>query len=201
MTIQLRRLFLCSRWLIIFATAGLLGACAHPIVINPLETPERDGNTLVEKNVAYVMTDSDRAKQVTSAGGGGDKVNYYPYRDLEKAIRDALRAVYLDVYVIRSPSDSSAVQEKDISYIFAPEISTSSNSDSMFTWPPTQFTIDLSCNVTDPLGNFISRIRVVGNGSAEFSEFKADFGLAGKRAASDLSEKLKQEIISNQRLH
>lgn len=189
-----------SRLTLILALASLLGACAHPIVISPLETPVRSDASLSLKKVAYVMTDADRSKQVTTEGGGGDKVNYFPYRDLEKAIRDALRAVYSDIFVIKSPSDSTAIQGNDISFVFAPEISTSSNSQSMFTWPPTQFTIDLSCNVTDPVGNMISRIRVVGSGAAEFSEFKADFGLAGKRAASELSEKLKQEISANPRL-
>jgi hypothetical protein len=189
-----------SRLTPILALTALLGACAHPIVISPLETPVRVEASLSDKKVAYVMTDADRNKQVTTEGGGGDKVNYFPYRDLEKAIRDALRAVYSDVFVIKSPSDSSAIQGNDISFVFAPEISTSSNSQSMFTWPPTQFTIDLSCSVTDPVGDMTSRIRVVGNGAAEFSEFKADFGLAGRRAASELSEKLKQEIGANPRL-
>ena len=200
MTLHIRKLFMLSRLTLILALASLLGACAHPIVISPLETPVRSDASLSLKKVAYVMTDADRSKQVTTEGGGGDKVNYFPYRDLEKAIRDALRAVYSDIFVIKSPSDSTAIQGNDISFVFAPEISTSSNSQSMFTWPPTQFTIDLSCNVTDPVGNMISRIRVVGSGAAEFSEFKADFGLAGKRAASELSEKLKQEISANPRL-
>jgi len=179
---------------------AFLGACAHPIAIGPLETHERSDASFSSKRVAYVMTDADRNKQVTTEGGGGDKVSYFPYRDLEKAIRDALRAVYSAVFVIKSPSDSGAIQENDISFVFAPEISTSSNSQSFFTWPPTQFTIDLSCFVTDPIGNIISRIRVVGSGAAEFSEFKSDFGLAGRRAATDLSEKLKQEISVNPRL-
>lgn len=200
MTLHTRKLFMFSRLTLILALASLFGACAHPIVISPLETPVRGDASLSSKKVAYVMTDADRNKQVTTEGGGGDKVNYFPYRDLEKAIRDALRAVYSDVFVIKSPSDSGAIQGNDISFVFAPEISTSSNSQSMFTWPPTQFTIDLSCNVTDPVGNMILRIRVVGSGAAEFSEFKADFGLAGRRAASELSEKLKQEISTNPRL-
>ena len=189
-----------SRLTLIFALAALLGACAHPIVISPLDSAARANTSPSSKKVAYVMTDADRNKQVTTEGGGGDKINYYPYRDLEKAIRDALHLMYSDVFVIKSPSDSAAIQGNDISFVFAPEISTSSSSQSIITWPPTQFTIDLSCNVTDGVGNMISRIRVVGNGTAEFSEFKGDFGLAGRRAASELSEKFKQEIKATPRL-
>jgi len=188
------------RLALVLAFALLLGACAHPIVISPLETAVRSDSPVGLKKVAYVMTDADRSKQVTTDGGGGDKVSYFPYRDLEKAVRDALRDLYSDVIVIRSPSDSEAIQRNNISLVFAPEISTSSNSPSMFTWPPTQFTIELSCNITDSIGNIVSRIRVVGSGAAEYSEFKTDFGLAGRRAASELSEKLKQEIRANPRL-
>lgn len=147
------------------------------------------------------MTDVDRKNQVTTAGGGGDEVTYNPYQVLEKAIRDALHFVYADVFVIKSPSDSEAIHSNDVSFVFDPEITTMSSSSSIFTWPPTYFEIDLSCSVTDPVGNVVSRIRVYGNGTAEFSEFKEEFGLAGQRAASDLSEKLKQEILSNPRLY
>jgi hypothetical protein len=178
----------------------LLAACAHPIVISPLEIPLRDKGAIQSKHVAYVMTEADRNKQVTTEGGGGDKVSYFPYRDLEKAIRDALRAVYSNVSVIKSPSDSIAIEKNEISLVFAPEITTSSNSQSIFTWPPTQFTIELALNATDAVGNLISRIRVIGSGVAEFSEFKSDFGLAGRRAASELSDKLIQEISLNSRL-
>jgi hypothetical protein len=189
-----------SRLTLILAFAAFLGACAHPIAISPLEIPAGGDASLSPKKVAYVMTDAYRNYQVTTDGGGGDKVKYFPYRDLEKAIRGALRAVYSDVFVIKSPSDSGAIQENDISFVFAPEIFTSSNSPSIFTWPPTQFTIELTCKVTDPVGKKISRIRVVGSGVAEYSEFKADFGLAGRRAASELSEKLKRKIIADPRL-
>jgi hypothetical protein len=146
------------------------------------------------------MTDVDRNKQVTTEGGGGDKVIYFPFRDLEKAIRDSLKAIYSDVSVIRSPNDAEFVKENNISFIFAPEIYTSSNSNSAFTWPPTQFNIELACTVTDPGGNIISRIRVLGTGTAEYSEFKSDFGLAGRRAATEVSARLREEIWSNPRL-
>ncbi|WP_199173363.1 hypothetical protein [Pollutimonas subterranea] len=199
MTIQGTLLRL-PRMVVALGLTALLVACAHPIVISPLETPSRVNDAIQPKQVAYVMTDADRNKQVTTEGGGGDKVSYFPYRDLEKVIRDALRAVYADVSVIKSPSDVMTIKENDISLVFAPEITTSSNSQSISTWPPTQFTIELALNVTDAVGNIISRIRVISSGAAEFSEFKVDFGLAGRRAATELSEKLKQEVNANPRL-
>lgn len=191
------------RFPLTLAFSLLLSACAapHAVTINPSVIPISNNALLSPKKVAYVMTDTDRNKQVTTNGGGGDTINYFPYRDLEKGIRDALRAVYTDVSIIKSPTDMKSIQENGLSFIFAPEIHTSSKSESSFTWPPTQFTIELSCDVTDSNGKIISRIRVIGNGTAEFSEFKSDFGLAGRRAAADASTKLKQEISNNPLLH
>lgn len=179
----------------------LISACAHPITINPVKTPDRIDTKLSQKRAAYVMTEDDRNKQVTTAGGGGDKITYYPYRDSEKAIRDALRSVYTDVVVIKSTSDFESIKENNISVVYAPTISTVSSSDSAFTWPPTYFRIELTCNVNDTNGKDLSILKVTGSGNAEFSEFKINTGLAGSRATSDLSEKLRQEILKNPALY
>jgi hypothetical protein len=195
-----KTLFSTLRVFVAIGLVSLLGACAHPITIPPLETPIRDEAKLISKNVAYVMTEADRKKQVITPGGGGDKISYYPYLDLEKSIRDALRAVYKNVSVIPSPSNTEAIKANDIKLIFTPEISTTSSSESLFTWPPTKFSIEITLNVTDPKGSFISRIRVIGNGEAEFEEFKTDLGLAGRRASTELSQKLKKEIAANPQL-
>lgn len=182
------------------ALLALLTACAHPIGISPLETPVRNEAGLSPKKVAYVMTDADRGKEVTTAGGGGDKVSYFPYRDLEKSIRDALRAVYSDVFVVKSASDREAIASFGVSYVFSPSITTTTESPSLLTWPPTKFGIDLTCEVSDPEGKAVATVKAQSNGTAEFSEFKSDFGLAGRRAASQLSEQFKQQVQANARL-
>jgi hypothetical protein len=179
---------------------ALLAACAHPIGVSPLETPVRNEAGLNPKKVAYVMTDDDRNKEVITAGGGGDKVSYFPYRDLEKSIRDALRAVYADVFVVKSASDRAAIQAYGASYVFTPTITTTSESPSLFTWPPTKFGIDLTCQVSDAEGKALTSVRAQGNGTAEFAEFKSDFGLAGRRAATQVSEQLKQQVLTNAQL-
>jgi hypothetical protein len=179
----------------------LISACAHPITISPLKTPDRIETKLSQKRAAYVMTEDDRNKQVTTSGGGGDKITYYPYRDSEKAIRDALRSVYTDVVVIKSISDFESIKENNISVVYTPTILTVSSSDSAFTWPPTYFRVELTCNVNDVNGKDLSILKVSGSGNAEFSEFKINTGLAGSRATSDLSEKLSQEILKNPALY
>ncbi|HEX5805107.1 MAG TPA: hypothetical protein VFY31_02075 [Macromonas sp.] len=178
----------------------VLTACAHPISINPSDTLNKPEKTISDKKVAYVMTDADRGKQVVSPGGGGDKISYYPYKDLEKVIRDVLSSVYADVSIINSSSNVDEIKSRGVSLVFTPEISTSSSSESIFTWPPTRFSIAYSSNVTDASGNLVSRIQATGTGQAEFSDFKSDFGLAGRRAASDMAKKLQDEIVNNPKL-
>lgn len=179
---------------------SLLAACAHPINLEPTKLPERDEAKLVQKKVGYVLTDVDRAKEVTTPGGGGDKVSYYPYRDMEKAIRASLRAVYQDVSSLKSPNDAAAIKEAGVAYIFLPEISTASSSSSPFTWPPTQFTVNVVCTVTDPQGTVLAKVASSGAGAAEFSEFKSDFSLSARRAVAEAVEKLAQEVRKNEKL-
>ena len=188
------------RLFVALTLAAALSACAHAISIAPLQTPARVEPTANSKKVAYVMTDADRDTPVVTSGGGGDKIKYLPYRDLEKAIRDALRSVFSDVVAIKSPKDAEALAANGTSLVFTPKISTTSDSPSIFTWPPTSFNIDLSCDVTDPAGAVVTRLKVLGVGAAEFSEFKGDFGLAGRRAASDLSRKLRDAVLADPKL-
>ena len=191
-----------TSWRLPFAAAllTLLAACAHPIAIGPLDTAVRDETRLNAKKVAYVMTDADRNKEVITPGGGGDKVSYFPYRDLEKSIRDGLRAVYADVFVIQSLSDQETIRSQGVSYVFSPTITTTSDSPSLFTWPPTKFSIDLSCLVSDAHGKVLTTVKAQSSGAAEFSEFKSDFGLAGRRAAAQLSTEFQQAVQAQPQL-
>jgi hypothetical protein len=179
------------------AVVSMLAACAHPISLEPAATPTRDESNLVAKKVAYVLTETDRAKEVTTAGGGGDKVSYFPYRDLEKSLRDALRSVYTEVVAVRSGSDAGA---SGAAYVFTPEIKTTSSSPSPFTWPPTRFETELTCSVTDPTGAAVSRVTATGSGAAEFDEFKSDFSLSARRASQDVAAKFAQSVRQDAKL-
>lgn len=176
---------------------ALLTACAHPISLEPTSTPKRDEAQLVAKKVAYVMTDADRAKQVETPGGGGDKISYYPYRDIEKSLREALRSVYADVMVLRAATDT---KDTGVQYVFAPEITTTSSSPSAFTWPPTKFSTELACTVTDASGAVVARFKVAGDGAAEYEEFKSDFSLSARRSVQVVAEKFAQEVRSRSQL-
>ena len=182
------------------ALAALLAACSHPITMITETAPLRSMAHLIPKKVAYVMTDAQRDQQVTSPGGSGDRVSYYPYRDLEKSIRDALRAVYRDVIVLRTAGDAKANEAAGVSLVFTPQIKTDSSSSSWVTWPPTSFTAEVSCVVSDAAGAEVARVRAVGNGTANFGEFNGDYGLAARRAARQMTSQLSSEIRRNEKL-
>jgi hypothetical protein len=182
------------------ATVVLLAGCAHPITMITETAPPRSAAHLIPKKVAYVMTDAQRDLQVTTAGGSGDRVSYYPYRDLEKSIRDALRAVYRNVVVLRTAGDAKANEAAGVSLVFTPQIKTDSSSSSWVTWPPTSFTAEVSCVVSNAAGAEVTRVRAVGNGTAELGEFNGDYGLAARRAATRMTSQLSSEIRRNEKL-
>jgi hypothetical protein len=182
------------------ATAALLAGCSHPITMITETAPPRSLAHLIPKKVAYVMTDAQRDLQVTTAGGSGDRVSYYPYRDLEKSIRDALRGVYRNVIVLRTAGDAKANEAAGVSLVFTPQIKTDSSSSSWVTWPPTSFTAEVSCVVSDAAGAEVTRVRATGSGAAEFGEFNGDYGLAARRAARQMTSQLSSEIRRNEKL-
>lgn len=181
------------------AGAIVLVGCAHPISIEAKAVPNREAQWSPQK-AAYVMSEADRQKQVTTQGGGGDKISYYPYRDFERALRGALASVYADVSVVTSATDGAAIRATGATFVYRPEISTTSSSPSPFTWPPTKFSVSVLVEVLDPQATLVARLRVTGNGAAEWEEFKGDFGLAGRRAIEDAARALVDEIKRSEKL-
>jgi hypothetical protein len=174
----------------------LLFGCAHPINMNPdlaTLTPAA-GKTVINKRVGYFIPDSYRTLEVTTPGGGGDKVRYFPYRDLEPGLYKALSGVFTDVSKLGSANDPAAMKAGGIKLVILPEIATTSSSSSAFTWPPTAFGVDLTCNINDDSGKLIKSVKVTGNGTASFDEFKSNFSLASVRASNEALAKLMQAL-------
>lgn len=184
----------------VFKTMSILAfvfitGCAHQINLTPpLNTLDKDNITPISKNVGYYISDENRLKEVESPGGGGDKVKYTPYADLEPALKYALDNVFTSVYEVPSLSDSDFIKSNDISYIFVPMITTDSSSDSLLTWPPTDFTVSLLCRAVDSTGASVWETTIQGQGHAEFDQFKHDFSLAARKAAKEALLKLEDEI-------
>jgi hypothetical protein len=190
------------RWFrlaMVSAAVALLAACAHPISITAKDAPEKAAAPSTKK-VAYALSDTQRQAQVTTPGGGGDKISYFPYRDFEKSLRAALLTAYADVTAVPSIADKAALRDTGASFIFVPEISTNSSSPSAFTWPPTKFSITVAVDVLEPSGAPVAKLVAQGDGAAEWSEFKSEFGLAGRRAVESAAKDLAEQIQRNEKL-
>ncbi|WP_294989762.1 hypothetical protein [Sulfuritalea sp.] len=183
--------------LAVLATAALIAGCAHPLAIGPdLAKIERKiDDRQIELNVGYYMSATDKDRMVITPGGGGDTVTYAPYKDMEAAFYKMLGNAFKSVTLLKSPTDAEAIQKNSISYVISPEISTDSSSPSPFTWPPTLFVVNLTCNIADPSGKIVVKPSVTGAGRAEFDEFKSDFSLSGKRAVIDAMMKMQGTLV------
>jgi hypothetical protein len=172
--------------------AALISGCAHPLNISPDISAINKGTPIEKsaKNISYYFSE-DIEKEVTTPGGGGDKVKYKPYKELDTGIYKVLSdnfksVVMLKGGVVQSKSDNDLVAEITIS--------TNSSSSSAFTWPPTLFGINISTDLLNPKTGKKEKVLVVGEGRAEFSEFKSNFNLSAKRASEDALNKLSAAI-------
>ena len=171
-----------------------LGACAHPITVTPnLAAISGSGQQKISKRVGLLISDADKQLQVTTPGGGGDDVTYFPYRDLEPALYVALSESFASVARIQAVTDPKVAAEQ-LELIVKPRLQTTSSSDSMLTWPPTLFTIDITAQVSDAKGVTVVELRVSGQGRATFSEFKGQPSLSANRAAEDAVKQLIQAL-------
>lgn len=177
-----------------------LGGCAHPIALNPnVANLAGSGVAKIDKRVGLVITEESKKREVTTPGGGGDKVSYFPYRDLESGLYFALSESFTGVTRLGGPADPKLAAEK-LNYVITPDIRTTSFSDSAITWPPTQFTVELICTVVSDSGAAVTTLRAMGDGRASWDEFKGDFSLSAKRASEDALKKLVKAIAEDKAL-
>jgi hypothetical protein len=183
-----------QRWLLgalALLAVALTGGCAHPISLTA-DTGAVVGTgaiTKVDRRVAVAISEEQKKLEVTTPGGGGDKVSYFPYRDMETGLYVALSETFTQVTRVSGVGDPK-VRQDGVSLILVPEISTTSHSPSLFTWPPTAFTVELRAALKDPGDRTVGQVRVQGEGRAEFGEFIADPSLSAKRAVQDVLVKL-----------
>lgn len=183
--------------LVLLLTALFLGACAHPINISP-KSLDAQGKPEIGKSVAYLISAQDRDLEVTTDGGGGDKVRYFPYRDLESGIYQVLNSIFSRTTLVRSLGDEAILSKNEVTLVMVPRIKTSSSSDGLFTWPPTQFSVAIEYQFQDRAGNLVYKNIVMGDGRGTFAEFSAagDFAIAGRRASEDVLTKLRAQLLA-----
>lgn len=184
------------RRILLFSVVLISSGCAHAILVAPdtdrLPNAATAGRST--KAVGYYISAADRSNVFTTAGGGGDKVSYSPYKDLEPALYHALSNRFERVYSLPSGEDHAFIAEKNIQFVFTPRFETQSSSSSLLTWPPTDFSVTIDVSAIDSAAKIVWQTHVTGAGHAEFSEFKRDFGLAAKRAAEQAFQHLDAEL-------
>jgi hypothetical protein len=180
---QLKKIRNVAFLIAVFALSG----CAHPIQIAPNSA-----------NIYRTPSDAPKISATVGMvmpGGGGDNVRYFPYRDMEAGYEKMLSNVFENVVTVTS-SDSASLSRNGISFTVTPEVITDSGSTGFFTWPPTNFTVDMTTVVRDTNGKVLANPRVIGNGQATgFSDFKGDFGIAGRRAMEDALNKMQNALL------
>lgn len=182
---------------IIISAFTVLGGCAHSIVITPDASKLAQVTKQSTNKVGYYISDEERARKVITPGGGGDKVEYAPYKELESGIYRVLNNVFSSVDQLKSESDKTYIADKKINFVLRPSISTNSSSSSLLTWPPTMFEVTIEIKATDSNGKVVWQDKVTGKGNAEFSEFKSDFSLAAKRASEAALSELQKKLIAS----
>lgn len=180
---------------IVFAL--LATGCAHPITIAPEIPSLKPAVALakIDRKVGLAIPDERLKLEVTTPGGGGDKITSAPYRDLEVGLYVALGEVFSSVTKVASATDPK-VAAQGLQLVVTPTINVTTFSPSLVTWPPTIYTVELVCAITDAGNRPVTEVRVQGEGRAEFDEFKGNFGLAGQRASADAVKKLIQALAT-----
>ena len=172
------------------AVLVLLGGCAHPISVVP--APESivrsaDSPEKLKKKVGFFISPESLNLEVTTQGGGGDNVRYFPYRDIEAGYQRMLSNVFDGVVRVSKANDPVEFERGGLAYIFTPEMITSSGSTGFFTWPPTNFSVDLTSKIRDTSGKLLSSPRVIGVGSFPDGAMgmNGNFGITGQLAMQD----------------
>ena len=119
------------------ALAAVVAGCAHPISLaGNAANLSGTGKAKIDKAAGLAVTEEDRKREVTSPGGGGDKVRYLPWRDLETGLYIALSESFTRVVRVAGATDPK-VKAEGLNYVVTPRIVTTSYSPSLVTWPPT----------------------------------------------------------------
>jgi len=185
------------RFLLIGSVFAMLAGCAHSIKIAPdpavLEKNPVAQNR-IQARVGYYVPPELMALEVTTPGGGGDNVKYHPYRDMEQGYSQMLGNVFSSVVKMQA-APSLANTKSQVDYVVQPELMTSSGGSGLFTWPPTNFSVDLTSTFRDVSGNVVGRPRVLGIGAAETGERMLEHGIAGRRAMENALNKMKSAIL------
>lgn len=182
------------------AVALLSVGCAHPIKVAPtvanLERASGDGKK-IDASVGYYIPTNAENLEVTTPGGGGDNIRYYPYKDIEAGYTYALAGVFRRVIKVSTPTPRADGNDK-LDYVIEPTIVTNSGGSGFFTWPPTNFSVDITNKIRNSSGQLVASPRVLGVGAAETGERLGEHGIAGRRAMEDALNKMRISLLESE---
>ena len=177
------------------AAVLLLAACAHPVKITPPAlTLVSDPAVRIDRAVGYLITDQQRATQVTTKGGGGDKISYTPYRDLESGLYQTLSSVFSSVYVVPGAGSDAFIADKHLTFVFVPVIATESSSTNVMLWNPTDFTVHLHVVANDASGKMVWSRDFTGKARSAAGQSLVE-NLPAQQAAADVFGQLQKALI------
>ena len=108
-----------------------------------------------------------------------------------------LANIFREVYPVPSLVNVDFITKKNIDYVFIPLITTYSSSRSMWIWPPSDFTMHLTCRTIDAAGNEVWETTATGDAHMRLPDVARDHGLAGREATSKAFSDLQERIISS----
>ncbi|WP_157268271.1 SHOCT domain-containing protein [Azohydromonas aeria] len=187
------------RIIILLGMVMALAGCAHPVNISPnaaVVTRSPDLPPRVRHNVGFFLPLELMNLEVTTPGGGGDSVRYFPYRDMESGYQYMLSNVFENVVRLSAVGSAEDLARQGVKVVVTPTLVTNSGSTNTLTWSPTHFTVDLTSQVRDASGKSLGNPRVVGNGrtnGALITDF--DFGKSGRLAMEDALRKMQQALL------
>jgi hypothetical protein len=183
--------------LLAIATALALGGCAHPITITPdlAKLPTESSQAKIDKAVGYYISEQNRALKVVTPAGGGDKVEYAPYADLESGLYRVLYNTFSAAYPVKYLQDQAFLKSKNIAWVFTPTITTNSSSRNSFFWPPTDFSVTIDVVSTDAAQQPVWKETIkADNDVIAVKDTLKEHGLAGRVAAEKALKMLQEKI-------
>ncbi len=172
-----------------------LAGCAHPVSIRS-DVAYPKGQAASSASVGYYISDSNRSLEVTTPAGGGDKIRYFPYRDLEPALLETLGSVFGKVYGLPEAGRDDYIKAHDITFVFEPLFTTGSSSDSAIFWPATDFNLSMKVTAVDRAGKPIWEHEFTGHGHVDKSRSLVDVPPA-KEAAKQVFEAMRQTLVED----
>ncbi|OOG39149.1 hypothetical protein [Rhodanobacter sp. C05] len=172
----------------------VLAGCAHPVSVRADVNYPSDQT--VDTSVGYFISDANRKLEVTTPAGGGDKMRYFPYRDMEPAILNTLGSVFRKVYSVPEAGRAAYISDHHLTFVFEPILTTNSSGNSAIFWPASDFDLTIKVTALNASGQTVWNRDFTGHGHVEKSRSLIDVPPA-KEAAAEAFGKLRKALMED----